>query len=253
MEAKQIKPLIAGNWKMNGLRQFATELSQSLADRMASQEDSPFDMVICPPVTALEAVHNVVKESSVMMGGQDCHAAANGAHTGDISADMLVDVGCQFVIVGHSERRQDHFETSELVADKAAAAHVAGLKTIICVGETEAERESGKAVDVVFEQLEDSIPQGSDSQNTVIAYEPVWAIGTGKSATPEDVAEMHQAIRRKLAQIVPDASDVRILYGGSVKPENSKELLEIQDVNGALIGGASLSAADFWSIAQSCH
>lgn len=252
MEQKQIKPLIAGNWKMNGVSQTAQELAQGLAAHYANHENPNFDLLICPPFTLLSTVVDIVKESGVAVGGQDCHVSVNGAHTGDISAEMLADIGCDYVILGHSERRQDHFETSELVADKAAAAHAAGLKTIICVGETEAEREAGKAIDVVHEQLTDSLPSSLSAENTVIAYEPVWAIGTGKSATPDDILEIHQAIRKKLAQFASDSTEIRILYGGSVKPENADEILKIQDVNGALVGGASLSVADFWAIAESC-
>ena len=187
------------------------------------------------------------------LGAQDAHFAVKGAHTGDISPAMLTDIGCTYVILGHSERRADHFETSELVAQKAAAAYENGLKTIICIGETEKQRDEGKTIEVCAEQIMGSVPENADAANTVIAYEPVWAIGTGKTPTPEDVEEVHAAVRKVLAKKLGKgvANKMRILYGGSVKPSNAKEFLSLPDVDGALIGGASLKAQDFLAIAKS--
>lgn len=233
--------LIAGNWKMN---MHAAD-GRALAEAVAGGATDVCDVLLCPPATLLATVIDAVADSGVSVGGQDCHAAASGAHTGDIAAEMLADLGCSHVIAGHSERRADHGEDDAAVRAKAEAAHRAGLVAIICVGETEAERDAGKANDVVAGQLQGSLPEGSTAASTVVAYEPVWAIGTGKTATPQDVADMHGHIRA----LLPDASMMQILYGGSVKPANAAELLALDDVDGALVGGASLKAEDFLAIA----
>lgn len=247
-----MKPLIAGNWKMNGLKASAVELAamaqgaESLAARV--------DMMICPPATLLWSAANVLKGSPVLLGGQDCHTAASGAHTGDIAAEMLADAGASAVIVGHSERRADHAETDALVRAKALAAWRAGLAAIVCIGETEAERERNETLDVLARQLAGSLPeQGATAGNLVIAYEPVWAIGTGRVPTPNDIELTHGFIREKLeASFSAEGTAIRILYGGSVKPANAAELLAISNVAGALVGGASLKAVDFLAIAGAC-
>ncbi|ACI97561.1 triose-phosphate isomerase [Rhodospirillum centenum] len=245
------RPLIAGNWKMNGLRADGTALARDLAGRLAAAGSAGFDLLVCPPATLLHAVGEALAGSGIALGGQDCHAAEKGAHTGDVSAWMLADIGCSHVIVGHSERRHDHGEDDAAVRAKAAAAHKAGLTAIICVGETEAERDAGEAEAVVARQLEGSIPQGADAVDTVIAYEPVWAIGTGRTPTVADIAAMHGMIRRRLHGLVASPDSVRILYGGSMKPGNAAEIMAVADVDGGLVGGASLKADDFWQIALS--
>ena len=250
----QRRPLIAGNWKMNGLREIAMPLAGELATKMNNAAPTSFDMLVCPPATMIDAVVDVAYESNLAVGGQDCHMAESGAHTGDVSAEMLADAGCAYVIVGHSERRTDHGETSELVCAKAEAAHRAGLRAVICIGETDAERDSGKTLDVISSQLAGSTPAASDAANTVIAYEPVWAIGTGRTPTNDEVQEVHAHIRAVIKSSHGDAvaAGVRLLYGGSMKPENATGLLALGDVDGGLIGGASLQAADFLAIAASC-
>jgi len=245
------RPLIAGNWKMNGLSADGLALARALAARMSAGEAPPCDVLVCPPATVLAAVRGVV-EPSIAVGGQDCHAAESGAHTGDIAAAMLRDAGCDFVIVGHSERRADHGESDAIVRAKAAAAHGAGLVAILCVGESAAERDSGQAVGTVIRQLAESLPESATPDNTVIAYEPVWAIGTGRSANPEEVAAMHGHIRAWLAGHGGAGARTRILYGGSVKPGNAAALLALDGIDGALVGGASLDAEDFWAIVESC-
>jgi triosephosphate isomerase len=242
-----IRPLVAGNWKMNGLRASRAEV-QAVIGALGGLK-SAVDVMICPPATLLAAVADAAKGSRLLVGGQDCHAAAAGANTGDVSAEMVADAGGEAVIVGHSERRADHGELDRDVLLKAAAAHRAGLTAIVCIGETAGERLAGLTLDVVRRQLERSLPDGATASNTVIAYEPVWAIGTGLTPTLADVAEVHGAIRAALAgRFGGEGSAMRILYGGSVKPANAKELLAVQDVNGALVGGASLKAADFLAI-----
>jgi triosephosphate isomerase (TIM) len=243
----RIRPLIAGNWKMNGLR---ASLSEAVAVKDAlPTSGGAADVMICPPATLVMAMAAALSGSPVAVGAQDCHAAATGANTGDISAEMVADAGGQAAIVGHSERRADHGELDRDVRLKASAAHRAGLKAIVCIGETEGERRAGLALDVVRRQLKGSLPDRATSADTIIAYEPVWAIGTGLTPTPADVAEVHGAIRAALAErFGGEGSAMRILYGGSVKPQNAGELLSIAHVNGALVGGASLKAADFLAI-----
>jgi triosephosphate isomerase len=244
------RALIAGNWKMNGLSADGAALATALAGLARAAGDVGFDMLLCPPATLIGTVRAAVAGSPVQVGGQDCHSEVSGAHTGDISAAMLKDLGCSHVIVGHSERRQNHFETDMTVRAKAAAAHRQGLVAIICVGEIEAERDAGRAEEVVAGQISGSVPEGATAANTVIAYEPVWAIGTGRTPTSADVGAMHAAIRARLHGLVGDADAVRILYGGSVKGSNAAELLAVANVDGALVGGASLKAEEFWTIAQ---
>jgi len=247
-----LRPLIAGNWKMNGLRADGVALGTALAVRMRAADKAAFEMLVCPPATLLGAVGEAIAGSGIVLGGQDCHPAKSGAHTGDVAAEMLADIGCRYVIVGHSERRHDHGEPDELVYQKAGAVHRAGLTAIVCVGETAKQRDAGATIAVVGRQLVGSLPEGTTAANTVVAYEPVWAIGTGRTPTSEDVALVHASIRRSLRERFAGGESIRILYGGSVKPSNAADLLAVPDVNGALVGGASLSADDFWGIARSC-
>lgn len=247
------RPLIAGNWKMNGLLAEGVSLAKDLAARMGGvKNNTAFDMAVCPPFTLITRIGETLAGSAISLGAQDCHPKEKGANTGDISARMLADLGCKYVIVGHSERRTDHNETDALVAAKAAAAQGAGLVPIVCVGETEAERNAGKTLDVVGRQIAGSVPKGSKAAHLVIAYEPVWAIGTGRTPTIADVAQVHSRIRALLGDGIgrDEAAKTRILYGGSMKPSNAAELLALADVDGGLIGGASLVAADFWAIGE---
>ena len=246
------RPLIAGNWKMNGVGADALALAQGIAAKRKAEPNVPADLLICPPFTLIAEIAKAVAGSGVAVGGQDCHAKVSGAHTGDIAAAMLKDAGCGYVIVGHSERRTDHAETDAVVKAKAAAAHAAGLVAIICIGETLAQRDAGQTLEVNRSQLLGSLPEGVTAANTVIAYEPVWAIGTGRVATPDQAQEVHAAIRAELTKVVGDAvsSKLRILYGGSMKPDNAKVLLALPDVDGGLIGGASLKVDDFWACAK---
>lgn len=242
-----ITPLIAGNWKMNGTSVALGEV-RNLAAKLA--ESAPrCTVVLCPPATLLERLSEIAAPAGIVTGGQDCHAAASGAHTGDVSAQMLVDAGAQYVIVGHSERRTNHGETDEIVRAKAVAALSAGLVPIICVGETESERDAGKAESVVLTQLSGSVPAEWPGQGIVIAYEPVWAIGTGRTPTSADIAQMHDTIRGDLeSRFGARGAATAILYGGSMKPSNATEILRISNVNGGLVGGASLLANDFHAI-----
>ncbi|WP_082530962.1 triose-phosphate isomerase [Devosia sp. Root436] len=243
-----ITPLIAGNWKMNGLRASLDELT-ALAGMMTTGDAPRAMVVICPPATILAAVARQGATSGILAGGQDCHPAASGAHTGDIAAGMLADAGAQYVIVGHSERRASYGETDDLVRAKAEAAIGAGLKPIICVGETEAERDGGQADAVVARQLAGSIPDAGGQHDVIVAYEPVWAIGTGRTPGNDDIAQMHNSIRRQLVDRFGDKGQaIHILYGGSLKPQNAREILAIDNVNGGLVGGASLLAKDFATI-----
>ena len=210
------------------------------------------DLLVCPPATLLMEIGQAIAGSPVALGGQDCHTAQAGAHTGDVSAAMLADAGCRYVIVGHSERRADHGETDAVVRAKAEAALAVDLIPIVCVGETEAERDAGKALDVVGAQLAGSLPDGAGAAELVVAYEPVWAIGTGRTPTVAEIGEVHAALRAALSARMGDGDAVRLLYGGSVKPANAAEILAVENVNGALVGGASLRAEDFCAIAQAC-
>jgi triosephosphate isomerase (TIM) len=241
-----VRPLVAGNWKMNGTRALLAEIDQLSA---AIGGAAACDVMICPPATLVAAAATRATGSSVAIGGQDCHAKASGAHTGDIAAEMLADAGATAVIVGHSERRTDHLETDAIVRAKAQAAWRAGLTAIVCVGETEAERRADRTLEVVARQLAGSLPDACRAANTVVAYEPVWAIGTGLTPTVADVAAVHGAVRRALAErFGSEGRGMRILYGGSVKPSNARELMAVAEVNGALVGGASLKADDFVGI-----
>ncbi|MCB1526176.1 MAG: triose-phosphate isomerase [Hyphomicrobiaceae bacterium] len=244
-----IRPLVAGNWKMNGLKS-ALEEALAVRDAVAGADfGANTDVMICPPASLVMVLAELTGESPLAVGGQDCHAAVSGAHTGDISAEMLKDAGASAVILGHSERRADHGELDRDVLAKVGAAHRAGLVAIVCVGETEGQRNAELTLEVVRRQLEGSLPGDANAENTVIAYEPVWAIGTGLTPTVDDVETVHEAIRVALVQRFGDAGEaMRILYGGSVKPSNAKELMSVNDVNGALVGGASLKADDFLGI-----
>lgn len=244
------KTLIAGNWKMNGLLEEGVALAKGVALEVKKTARKDCEVLICPPFTLLTSAKKAIKGSRVMLGAQDCHFATSGAHTGDISPVMLKDLGCQYVIVGHSERRTNHYETNELIAKKAEAAINTGLKVIICIGETETERDCGKTIDVCTSQIIGSVPQNATAANTVIAYEPVWAIGTGRTPTTSEVEDVHAAIRKVIAKKLgrANANKMRILYGGSMKPANAKELLALPDVDGGLIGGASLKVDDFMAI-----
>jgi triosephosphate isomerase len=251
MATADIRPLVAGNWKMNGLSASMAELN--LIKAGAGPLAAKVEMMICPPATLLAQFNWAKKGSALRLGGQDCHAAISGAHTGDISAEMLRDAGATAVIVGHSERRADHGESDTLVRQKAEAAWRAGLTAIICIGETQQQRDQGKALDICGGQLKGSLPDAATSANLVVAYEPVWAIGTGLTPTTADVEQVHRFIRDALtSRFKGEGARIRILYGGSVKPSNAAELMAVANVNGALIGGASLKASDFLAIAQGC-
>ncbi len=248
MDKTRSRRLIAGNWKMNGLRADGLALARAIR---AGATGVPADLLVCPPATLLETVGQAIGGSTIALGGQDCHAAGPGAHTGDIAASMLADLGCRYVIVGHSERRADHGESDATVQAKAAAGLAAGLIAIVCLGETEAERDRGEALAVVARQLAGSLPAKASAANTVVAYEPVWAIGTGRTPSSADILAVHGHLRRELAGRFSDAAGFRLLYGGSVKPANAREILALADVDGALVGGASLKAEDFLAIARS--
>ena len=242
-----IRPLVAGNWKMNGTTAALRE--PRLLAGMLRDVKLKADVMICPPATLIRRARSVMKGSKIKLAGQDCHAAVSGAHTGDISADMLKDAGATAVIVGHSERRTNHKETDAMVMAKAQAAHKAGLIAIICIGETLDERKGGKTLGVLSEQIKGSVPASATAANSVIAYEPVWAIGTGLTPTTKEVEEAHAHIRAELAKVMAgEGASTRILYGGSVKPTNAVELMSVANVNGALVGGASLKAVDFIGI-----
>jgi triosephosphate isomerase (TIM) len=248
--ARTRRPLIAGNWKMNGLMADGLALAKAVADGMTQARWADRELLICPPATLIMAVADALKGSGVFVGGQNCHANPGGAHTGDVAAEMLRDAGCSHVIVGHSERRADHGETDAIVRAKAEAAWRAGLLPIICIGETLAERDGGKTFSVLESQLKGSVPPGATAARLVVAYEPVWAIGTGKTPTTPEVASAHAHVRKVLEGLVSDASGVRLLYDGSVKGSNASELLGAGDVDGALVGGASLKADEFLAIAK---
>jgi triosephosphate isomerase len=240
--------LIAGNWKMHGLAADSAALAEALRDGAAG---TGCELLVCPPFTRIEAVARILAGSGIAVGGQDCHPESRGAHTGDISPAMLVDAGASWVILGHSERRQNHGETDELVRTKVRAATEAGLTPIVCVGETEEQRSAGRETEAVGWQLEGSLPKPF---NGVVAYEPIWAIGTGRTCADADVLTMHAFIREEMTrQFGADGHNVRILYGGSVKPANAAALLVVPEVGGALVGGASLNAADFLAIARAAR
>ncbi len=238
------RKLAAGNWKMNGTAANLAEIEALVA----AHPDPRSEVLICPPATLIAQMVRKAGKGPVAVGGQDCHMKASGAHTGDISAAMLADAGARYVILGHSERRADHGESDALVRAKAEAALEAGLIAIICVGETEAQRDAGETLAVIGAQLQGSVPDGATAANAVIAYEPVWAIGTGRTPTLDQIAEVHDVLRAALSKRFADAGGIRLLYGGSVKPSNAAEIFATSNVDGALVGGASLKAADFGAI-----
>ena len=245
-----IKPLVAGNWKMNGDRDSLRQIT-AIASGIDAALREKIDALICPPSTLVYLAAAAVQDTGLSIGGQDCHWAASGAHTGDVSAPMLRDANATHIIAGHSERRTDHGESSAVVRKKAEAVHAQGLAAIVCIGETKAERDAGKTLDVLKEQLDASLPDAASAQNTVIAYEPVWAIGTGVTPTARDVEDAHAFMRRELeARFGGDGAGMRLLYGGSVKPANADELMSVHNVDGALVGGASLKADDFLAICE---
>ena len=247
-----IRPLIAGNWKMNGLKSSLVEFEAMLAG--AADLAAKADLLVCPPATLIAGFAERARGSKTLaVGAQDCHPKASGANTGDISAEMLADAGARAIIVGHSERRADHGETDVLVRQKAEAVWRAGLTAIVCIGETQHQRDQGQTLDICGGQLDVSLPDGARPDNLVVAYEPVWAIGTGLTPTVGDVEQIHRFIRDSLiARFKGEGARIRILYGGSVKPSNARELMAVANVNGALVGGASLKAADFLAIARGC-
>ncbi|OLP43703.1 triose-phosphate isomerase [Rhizobium oryziradicis] len=243
-----VRPLVAGNWKMNGTRDSLDQI-KAISEGVKGDLSEKVESLICPPATLLYVATALCEDSPLWIGAQDCHQNAAGAHTGEISADMIADCFGTHVIVGHSERRTDHAETDHLVRAKAIAAHAAELTAIVCIGETADERKGGQTLDILKRQLAGSVPDGADAENTVIAYEPVWAIGTGVTPTSENVAEAHAFMRTELTRrFGAEGAKMRILYGGSVKPSNAKELMSVENVDGALIGGASLKASDFLAI-----
>ena len=248
-EAPALRPLVAGNWKMNGLRADLAEIV-CIRDAIEAGRAGTAEVLVCPPATLLRAAADLARGSALRIGGQNCHRAEAGAHTGDVAPGMLVDAGATYVILGHSERRADHGETNVAVRAKAVSAMEAGLTAIICVGETKADRDAEQALAVVRRQLQGSLPIQAGAERLVIAYEPIWAIGTGLTPTLGDIEEMHAFIRAELRRLFPQGGErVRLLYGGSVKPTNATELLRLANVDGALVGGASLKAADFMGIA----
>ncbi len=244
--------LIAGNWKMNGTGESTAAFMAALHRAIGGGDGPRCEILLCPPATLIAAAADAAAGGSVVIGGQDCHHAAGGAKTGDLAAEMIADAGGGYVIVGHSERRADHGESDAVVRAKAEAAHRAGLIAIVCVGESAAERDAGSTLEVIAGQIAGSIPDGGTALNTVVAYEPVWAIGSGRTPTTAEIAAVHNHIRGGLAGRFADGDGFRILYGGSVKPANAAELLAIADVDGALVGGASLAAEDFFAIIDSC-
>ena len=241
------RPVVIGNWKMNGLRADGEARVRELLERHRARPGAG-TLGVCPPATLLILLRALLRDSAILLGGQDCSSAPKGAHTGDISAPMLADAGCRMVIVGHSERRRGHGESDDQVRAKASAAHAAGLAAILCIGETEDEWSAGRTLEVLDRQLEGSLPQGATAENLILAYEPVWAIGTGRTPGTDEIERAHGHLRARLARLVADGERVRILYGGSVKAANAGEILAIEHVDGALVGGASLDAAEFWAI-----
>lgn len=248
-QRNHIRPLVVGNWKMNGLKASLDKVVFVRDALLGPLASIGADVLIAPPATLIGACADASARSALLIGAQDCHTKASGAHTGDIAAEMLRDAGAVAVILGHSERRADHGETSDQVRLKAEAAHRAGLIAIVCIGETQGERAAGMTLAVVSRQLKKSLPAGATAANTVIAYEPVWAIGTGLTPTLSDTEEVHSAIRHDLVATAGEAGEkMRVLYGGSVKPDNAAAIMAIPNVNGALVGGASLKANDFLAI-----
>jgi len=243
------KKIVAGNWKMNGSVSSLEQIRQ-LCDLI---ENDTCDVIVCPPTTLLSQAIDIAKDSTITIGSQNCHEKESGAYTGEISPAMLTDLGVKVVILGHSERRENNFETSELVRNKAKAAHKSQLTTLICIGETEEQKNNGHTVDVIKEQLNHSLPMTTNEENTIIAYEPIWAIGSGKTPSADDIKQVHKILRTHINKIITSeiATKMRILYGGSVNSDNCYEILNIEDVDGALVGGASLSAVSFSSIINS--
>jgi triosephosphate isomerase len=249
--------LIAGNWKMNGLGNpgrglDGPALAAAIKSKAAAAGRLDCELLLCPPATLVHRIADLLGGSAIAVGGQDCHAEPSGAHTGDVSAEMLADAGCRYVILGHSERRAAHGETDALIRAKAAAAHRAGLTAILCVGETEAERRADRTREVVGRQLADALPKGANAANSAIAYEPVWAIGSGRTPSLDEIATIHGFIRGALVGMSGGGEGMRVLYGGSVNPGNAAAILALPEVGGALVGGASLDAEAFWAIAQAC-
>jgi triosephosphate isomerase len=243
---KRRKTIVA-NWKMNGRLTSGLNLARDVADMAVAQKPLSFDVVLCPPATLLWPIAEALMGTPVMLGGQDCHTANHGAYTGDISAGMLADLGCRYAILGHSERRRDHGESSELVAAKVAAAQLAGLTAIVCIGETQEQRASDSADAAIVQQLVASLPEKGQASQLIVAYEPVWAIGSGTIPEIDDICQTHRLIRRTLGAV---GEAVPVIYGGSVTPGNAAEILAEQEIDGVLVGGASLSSDGFWAIAE---
>lgn len=242
--------LVVANWKMYGRLTSGLVLARDIVAQAEVAKPLNFDLVLCPPATLTWAVSEVVSDTPVMLGGQDCHTANHGAYTGDLSAGMFVDLGCRYIILGHSERRHGHGESNGLIANKVKAAQLAGLTTILCVGETAEQLQAGSTSEIIEAQLRESLPKDVKTAQLVVAYEPVWAIGTGQQPSPEDVVTVHKLIRRVLGDI---GETVRVLYGGSVTPSNAEGILGEDQVDGVLVGSASLNAEGFWAIAEKCQ
>ncbi len=241
--------LAVANWKMYGRLTSGLVLARDIANLAEAAKPLSFDVVLCPPATLTWAIGEAIQGTPVMLGGQDCHTATHGAYTGDLSAAMFVDLGCRYIILGHSERRHGHGEPSELIAKKVEAAQVAGLTTIVCVGETAEELQAGSTNDIIEKQIRGSLPKNVKTSGLIIAYEPVWAIGTGQQPSPQDVVTVHKLIRKVLGEI---GETVPVLYGGSVTPSNAENFLNENEVDGVLVGSASLNAEGFWAIAEKC-
>lgn len=249
MTSVSIKPIVIANWKMHSSRRESRDFAQLFSSLVSESEKPACDIIICPPVTFISELRDVLYESGIFLGAQDSHQEISGAYTGNISAPMLADIGCSYVILGHSERRSQHFESDNIIARKTSAAVNAGLSVILCVGEDANHRNSGEELEIVSDQLQRSIPLEANQENIVIAYEPLWAIGTGQIPNSSQIQRMIDKIRASARQKMGNDTDkLRVLYGGSVKPENAKEILSISNVNGALVGGSSLSVNDFWKI-----
>jgi triosephosphate isomerase len=242
--------LVAGNWKMYGRLTSGLVLARDVADKARANKPLDFDIVICPPATLTWAVSEAIMGSPVMLGAQDCHTATHGAYTGDLSAAQFADLGCRYVIVGHSERRQGHGETNELVAQKVEAAQLAGLTAILCIGETAEQLAAGSTAEIIEQQLKASLPDKCKMSNLVVAYEPIWAIGTGQQPSPTDIVAVNKVIRNALGEA---GDTMQILYGGSVSPVNAGLILQEIEVDGVLVGSASISSDGFWAIAEKCR